>query len=83
MCQMPISVTCNNHYALKCTYSWMERSQAWLEARLLFGKVGRSPRVILGGVIMNCLSAFEYSSASFCGRGKQRKDDGFVVVSFT
>lgn len=53
--QMPISVTCNNHYVFKCTYSLMQRCQAWLEANLMFGKVGRTARVILGGAIMNCL----------------------------
>lgn len=55
MGQMPMSVTCNNHYAFKCTYSWVESCQAWLEANPVFGKVGRSSRVILGGAILNCL----------------------------
>lgn len=72
--QMPVSVTCNNHYAFKCTYSLMQRCQAWLEANLMFGKLGRTARVILGGVIMNCLLLTLYFNlVSFCKRKKKRK----------
>lgn len=71
MGQMPMSVTCNNHYASKCTYSGVESCQAWLEANSVFGKVGRPWRVILGGTGLNCLFWLYLNILMLCSLGKE------------